>query len=65
LTEYEAAVQYMRLSDEVRVLLRVGWDPGTSMLEGCGEALRQFDAIREGRPHIRRRKGWESRKRAA
>jgi hypothetical protein len=65
LTEYEAAVQYMRLADTVRMLVRVGWDPGPVVTEGCGEALRQFDDIRAGRPHIRRRKGWEHRRRTA
>lgn len=62
MTEYEAAWHLIRMSDTVRVLTRVGQDPSPTMLEGCGDALRQYEAARKGHQHVRRNRGWQHRR---
>lgn len=49
MNEYDAALNFMRLSDTVRVLEKVGLTPSYSFVQHCNEAASRYETARSGR----------------
>lgn len=49
MNDYEAAVNFIRLSDTVRVMEKVGLTPSYSLAQHCNEAALRYETARTGR----------------